>query len=226
MIADPRAPLPAAAGAATPRMRALAELARIVAEAPWTLSHAHRAAWHGAGLTDDDILHAIALAAFFGHLNRIADAVAVPLDYIVRQLPPHADPTTPALHPAPLLLSNAPALDLGTRRATAEALAAWETALFEREAALSRADRAAIAARVARLLGDGSAAVATTHTLPAPIARLAEQLTLAPWQLADASFAEPRVAGASDAHLFDIAITASTAGVRSRIRTALAALAR
>ena len=53
----------------------------MVTEEPRTLSRAHHDRAIDAGLSDDDILHAILLSAYFGHLNRIADAVAVPLDY-------------------------------------------------------------------------------------------------------------------------------------------------
>jgi hypothetical protein len=206
-------------------MQSLAELARLVAEAPWTLSAAHRTRWHAAGLADDDVLHAIALASYFGHLNRIADAVAVPLDYQVREVPPHADRTTPALAAAPRILSGATALDLASRRATDEALGTWEAALYERETPLPRADRTTIVALVARLLGDG-AVPPSAHALAPTIARLAEQVTLAPWQLGDESYGDLRSTGATDAYLFDIVITTTTAGVRSRIRTALTALAR
>src|SRR6185295_19034111 len=84
-----------------PRVRSLAELAATVTEAPWRLSRGVHERARDAGLTDDDVLHAIALAAYFGHLNRIADAVAVPLDYDVRHVPPRAEPAVPPLLAAP-----------------------------------------------------------------------------------------------------------------------------
>src|ERR1700729_250454 len=65
------------------RQRALVELVQLVTVTPWALDRAAHARWLAAGLTDDDVLHAIALSSYFGHLNRIADAVAVPLDYVV-----------------------------------------------------------------------------------------------------------------------------------------------
>ena len=64
----------------------------------------HRARSHAAGLDDAELLHAIALSAYFGHLNRIADAVAVPLDYDVRTSRRIADPRRPVpAAPAPLV---------------------------------------------------------------------------------------------------------------------------
>ena len=66
MIADPHA---VAARWPVPRVRALAALARAVTLTPWALTAADRAAAIAAGLDDEAILHAVALAAYFGHLN-------------------------------------------------------------------------------------------------------------------------------------------------------------
>jgi alkylhydroperoxidase family enzyme len=199
-----------------PRQRMLAEIARVVTETPWALSQDHHARARDAGLSDDDLLHAIALSSFFGHLNRIADAVAVPLDYEVQHLPPHAEPATPPLHRAPAPQRSTPALAIESRPATAAALTAWRDYLVARDPANLQ-----IAAWVAALLGDGE---------PAPddgsaLRRLVEQVTLAPWQLGDASFAPLRALGYDDTTLFDACAAASSFGVFSRIRVALTALA-
>jgi alkylhydroperoxidase family enzyme len=207
----------------------LAEIAMLVTEAPWALSPEHRARSHAAGLSDDELLHAIALAAFFGHLNRIADAVAVPLDYEVQHQPPHAEPATPALPRAPALRRGSPALAIDARPATAGALAAW------RDYVLARApENHAIAAWVAELLGDGGAAphVSGSGSGPGPapadapaLRALVEQVTLAPWRLDEAAFAPLRALGRDDVALFDACAAASTFGVMSRVRVALIALA-
>ncbi len=210
MIADPRAPLVDA----PPRFAALAELARLLAETPWALSVAHRVGWQAAGLTDEDILQAVILASYFGHLNRIADAVAVPLDYDVRLVPPHADPTTAPLAPAPAVVIGVPVLALASRTATHDALAAWAAHVFAAPHA------PAIRARVARLLGMPAEDVA----LDPEIGAFVDQLTLAPWQLGDASYTALRARGLDDAALFSLAMIASTAGMLSRIEVALTAL--
>lgn len=201
----------------------LAEIAMLVTEAPWTLSPEHRARSHAAGLSDDELLHAIALSAFFGHLNRIADAVAVPLDYEVRQPPPHAEPATPALPRAPAPRRGSPALAIEARPATAAAFAAW------RDYILARApENPVIAGWVAGLLGDGDAALGDAGPAPAdaPVLRaLVELVTLAPWQLDDVAFAPLRALGRDDAAVFDLCAAASTFGVMSRVRVALIALA-
>lgn len=176
-------------------------------------------------LDDDALLHTVALSAYFGHLNRIADAVAVPLDYEVELRPPPPDPHVPALAPAPYALTRPPALDLARRPATHAALAAWQTYVFERDAPLKRDDRASIASWVAAWLGDGTSASAVGGDSElAALQALARTITLAPWQLTDASFAPLRARGHDDATLFDVCVTASTAGVVSRIAVALRAL--
>lgn len=193
----------------------LAEIASAVTETPWALSPGHRARARDAGLSDADLVHAIALSSLFGHLNRVADAVAVPLDYEVRHLPSHAEPATPPLHRAPASRRGTPALAIESRPATAAALTAWRDYLVARNPANLQ-----IAAWVAALLGDGD---------PVPddgsaLRRLVDQVTLAPWQLGDASFAPLRAIGYDDAALFDACAAASSFGVFSRICVALTAL--
>jgi alkylhydroperoxidase family enzyme len=199
-----------------------------VTVAPWTLRR-------GSGVTDDELLHVVALSSYFGHLNRIADAVAVPLDYAVQLMPAPADPSVPALSPAPAPITQAPVLQLAARPATHAAIEAWRAYVLERDdkpPMLTLADRALIAAWVAEWLGDGvtpapdAASTATYRSLGdiELLRRLAETVTLAPWQLTDASYAGLRARGFNDAALFDVCVVASTAGVVSRIAVALGAL--
>jgi alkylhydroperoxidase family enzyme len=78
-----------------------------------------------------------------------------------------------------------------------------------------------IATAVAAWLGDGTAPVSDFDP---DIRALAEMVTLAPWQLVDGSFAALRARGFDDAALFEVCVVASTAGVGSRIRVALASM--
>jgi alkylhydroperoxidase family enzyme len=218
------------------RVRMLAELAIVVAEAPWRLSGEHLRRAHRAGLADDDVIHAVALASLFGHLNRIADAVAVPLDYAVRHSPPAADAAVPAWPAAPGWVGfdrsghEQPGLDLARRPATEVAIAAWRDYVMHRPAPLDAQQRALIARSVARLLGDARAVDGVddcaASDLDGPLIALAERVTLAPWQLGPASYAPLRAAGFDDAAVFDVCATASSAGAFSRIHVALAALSR
>ncbi|MBV8760949.1 MAG: hypothetical protein JO257_26885 [Deltaproteobacteria bacterium] len=223
LIADPRT-----ADTGLPRRQALLELAILVTAEPWTLSRHKLKQWHDAGLTDDDVLHGVALASYFGHLNRIADATAVPLDYEVRHTPAHADPSTPPWPEAAKLVTGRAAIDIASRPATAAALTEWKTYMFHRDAPLTRRQRTLIVRHVASWLGDGgisSPADLTANTLDDALRALARTVTLAPWQLGDASYADLRAAGFDDTMLFDVVATATTAGVSSRIAVALAALA-
>jgi len=205
----------------------IAELALLVTKSPWYLSRTHLTRARTAGLSDADVVHVIALAAYFGHLNRIADVVAVPLDYEVALMPPRADPSAPALEPAPTGLVGRPALDIATRVATANALAEWRTYIFQRDTPLSRRQRTLIARHVAAWLGDGGISLPTdltANTLDEALRKVAELVTLAPWQIDDASFEALRDNGFDDVALFDVCATASSAGVFSRIEVALIAL--
>ena len=226
-MTDPRA---VAARWPEPRLRAIAELACVATEAPWALSRAHHERARAAGLSDDEVLHAIALTALFGHLNRIADAVDVPLDYRVRREPPPTERAVPPFLAAPAPVDGAPVLDLARRPATAAALDAWMAYAARPSPALDAAARALIAAHVGRLLGDAAAAAAPAPTTLAGAERallaLAELITLAPWKLDAATYGPLRAAGLDDRGIFDACAVASAAGVRARIDVAVRALGR
>jgi alkylhydroperoxidase family enzyme len=209
-------------------MQALVELATLVTREPWSLSRGLLKKWHEAGLSDEDVLHAVSLAAYFGHLNRIADATAVPLDYEIRTLPAHADPAVAPWPLAPKLVAGRAAIDIASRPATATALTEWRTYMFHRDAPLTRRQRTVIARHVAAWLGDGGISPAddlTVNPLDEALRALAFEVTLAPWRLSDASFDTLRAAGFDDVALFDVCATAASAGVFSRLAVALAALA-
>ena len=205
-----------------PRQRALIELVLAVTREPWTLSPTDRERWHVAGLVDDDLVHAIALSSYFGHLNRIADAVAVPLDYAVAIAAPRADRSVSPLAAAPnVARTGRGELTLERRATTAAAIAAWRAYLDTKPGPLARDARVAIARWVAGWLGDSAESVDDGDR---DLHRLAELVTLAPWQLDDAAFEPLRARGFDDETLFDACITASSAGAFSRITVALAGL--
>lgn len=209
MIARPREPK------GTPRQRALIEVATAVTETPWRTQRT-------AELDDEALVHTIALSAYFNHLNRIADAVAVPLDYIVRHMPPATDAAVPALAPAPAAISGEAVLSLAQRPATAAAMGAWYEHVFDRDAPLTRSERTQIAGWVADWLG--APRYAEDDSADPDLHRLAEIVTLAPWQLSEAVYAPLRARGWDDEKLFDAVMTTSTAGLVSRIHVALVAI--
>ena len=225
MIADPHA---VATRWPVPRLQALAALARAVTEAPWSLTAADHAAARAADLDDAAILHAIALSAYFGHLNRIADVVAVPLDYDVRHRPPPIEAAVPPLAAAPAPIEEPPAIDLALRPATALALDAWRLELFERDPGwLSASRRLWLADHVARWLGaPAPEPAAAADGVEAELLELARVITLAPWQADDTALAPLRARGWDDEGLFAAAAVISTATVLARIEVALRALSR
>ena len=213
----------------SPRLAALVEVATLVSEQPWALSNAHRTRFHQAGLDDESLLQAVILSAFFGHLNRIADLTDVPLDYEVRHTPPRPNRDKPPFATAPKLVTGRTELTIAQRPNTAQALTQWRLYAFDRDAPLARRQRTVIARWVAEWLGDGtisSPADLTFNPLDEAIRVLAEQITLAPWKVIDASFAKLRSLGLTDAQLFDACAVTTTAGMFSRIDVALVGLAR
>lgn len=211
-----------------PRQRAIAELTIAITEAPWTLSRAHRERAHTASLSDEDILHLVALTSYFGHLNRIADVTGVPLDYEVALAAPAPDPDLPAWPSAPELVNGRPAIELSRRPATHAALAEWRKYIFHRDTPITRRQRVLLARWVATWLGDGTISPPTDLTVnptDEALRAFAELVTLAPWQIGEAHMQALRDAtGFDDAAIFDVTATITSAGVFSRIEVALAAL--
>ncbi len=211
-----------------PRQRAIAALTIAVTEAPWSLSRAHRDRAHVASLSDEDILHLVALTSYFGHLNRIADVTGVPLDYAVVLAAPPVDPSAPALRSAPQLVVGRPAIEMTRRPATHAALAEWRKYIFHRDTPITRRQRVLLARWVATWLGDGGISPPTDLTvnpLDEALRAFAERVTLAPWKIGEAELTTLRDAGFDDAAIFDVTATITSAGVFSRIEVALAALA-
>ncbi|NVB81419.1 MAG: hypothetical protein HOV81_23690 [Kofleriaceae bacterium] len=208
-------------------MKMIAELATIITAAPWTLTRRHLSRAHAAGLGDEDVLHVVTLASYFGHLNRIADATGVPLDYDVRRMPPAIDPSVEPWSAAPETLVGRPAIELARRPQTAAALAEWRSYVFYRDTPLTRRQRTLIARWVATWLGDGGISPPTDLTinpLDEVLRSVAEVITLAPWRISDETYVPLRAAGFDDATIFDVCATATSAGVFSRIEVSLAAL--
>jgi alkylhydroperoxidase family enzyme len=227
VIGDPRA---IAQGWPNPRLRMIAELTITVTEAPWRLTRQHLQQARKVGLTDEEVLHVITLSSYFGHLNRIADAVQGPLDYTVKLTPPQPDPTVAPWPIAPDLLVGRPAIDIARRPATANAFTEWKHYIFySHDTPLSRRQRTLIARWVAAWIGDGGISPPTDLTvnpIDDALRAVADVVTLAPWQLDDETYAPLREAGFDDAGIFDVCATATSAGVFSRIEVALIALAR
>lgn len=217
-------------------MRELARLAVAITEAPWSLRPSDLSRARAAGFSDEVVLHVVVLSALFGHLNRVADAVGIELDYPGPIRPPHAEPATPPyLRPDPAVWPDpdAPrALELSMRPGAVEALAAWRAHALLRDAPLTRPQRALIAHAVAERLGDAATVralqpLSAVGPLEEALIAAADTVTLAPWRLGRETVDRLRAAGlAEDEAVFDALATAAGCTVFSRIRVALAALGR
>src|SRR5262249_51908059 len=140
-----------------------------------------------AGVDDAAVLHAILQTSLFGHLNRIADAVGVEVDYPDSFDAPHVEPATPPyLWPecAPDPHTSRP-IELNSRPGTIELLSAWRGYSIDRDSgALSCQDRGLIASAVAVRLGDATVTTVEPRTsLQTALVDLADVVTLAPWNL-------------------------------------------
>lgn len=211
-------------------VRALVRIAVAVTEQPWAITGAELERARDAGLDDAGVLHAVLQASLFGHFNRIADAVGVELDYPNSFGAPHVEPATPPY----LWATSAPdphaarPIELADRPGAVDLAQAWERYALDRDAPLTRTQRAVVAAAVAARLGDTTTQpVAPATGLEEALVDLADIVTLAPWRLGPPAYARVRELGLSDdAAVFDAVATASSVGVFSRIRVTLAALAR
>ena len=227
MVIDPRAVADRHPDAT---VRALVRLAVAVTEQPWAMTGAELDRARAAGLDEARVLHAVLQAALFGHFNRIADAVGVDLDYPDSFGAPHVEPATPPyLWPTSAPDPHAPRpIELTSRPGAVDLATAWERYALDRDAPLTRRQRAVVAAAVAARLGDAAKPPLTPETdLERALVDLADLVTLAPWRLGPAAYTRIRQLGmADDSAVFDAVATASSAGVFSRIRVTLAALAR
>ena len=225
MIAEPWA---LAERSADPLVGAVANVVRLITEAPWRLGPADRARTQAAGLPDESLVQVVLLSSFFGHLNRVADAVGIELDYPAVVKPPPVDLATPPyLRPPPAEWSgDIQSAAVPLRPGVVEPLAAWRAHALERAAPLDRRQRALIAYAVAERLGDFTTEPAAPGSaLDAALVATADEVTLAPWRLGAGTVDRLREAGLQDdVVLFDAIATAAACTTFSRIRVALAAL--
>jgi alkylhydroperoxidase family enzyme len=212
---------------APPRARALAGLASLLTEAPWTVDGGDLDRLRDAGVSDEGVVQAVTIAAMFNHLTRVADATAIDFDYatalprveIDRAQPPLPRPE-PAEWPIP-----APRLPLSLRPGTADAIAAWRAYAFAEGDGLSTRDRAVLARTAAFHVCD--AAGVAEHGDPPRTAReealaaFAAKLTVAPWQQKEADLAPLRGLGLSDRGVLHAIAVVGLQNTLSRLRLAL-----
>jgi alkylhydroperoxidase family enzyme len=219
---------------AEPRERALAGLATLLTEAPWTLEPEDLDRLRAAGVSEEGIEQAITVAAFFNYFPRVADGTGIEFDYESPLPRISIDPTREA-SPRPLPGTWNPAVDgsrlpVFPRRPHAERpLAAWRAYLFERDAPLSRRERKVVARAAAAELCDPGALACWHDASPGSareeaLATYARKLTLTPWAAGARDLEPLRAEGLSDAAILDVITLAAHQNAISRMHHGLAAL--
>jgi len=214
----------------TPTDAALLGLATSVTQHPWALERADHDRARAAGLGDGTILQAVILSAYFNYLNRVADAVDIEFDYESALPRPDRDPLRESVpRPSRESWPTAPAfgLRLADRPGTAEAFDRWRAYVLEREAPLSRRDRAVLARAVAGSLCDGRTVEDLGDAAPRSareeaLAGYAEVLTATPWRLDEDQLHGLRGLGLDDRGLLEVISVASFQNTASRLRLILA----
>jgi alkylhydroperoxidase family enzyme len=214
----------------TPRQRALARLAALLTEAPWTVDAGSLARLREAGLTDGNIVQATAISAVFNHLTRVADATGIEYDY-ASDLPRIQVDT--AREPVPRPPTDEwprpeHRLDLAPAEVR-KAIDAWRGYALRPTATLDARDRAVLARASAFHTCDAAGVEAFAEGEPrsareAALAAFAEKLTVTPWRMAEADLAALRVLGLDDRDLLHAIALVGLANALSRLTLALGPL--
>ena len=222
-----------ALGARSPRERALAGLAAVMSEAPWTLTPEDLDRLRAVGLSDEGVVQAVTIGGVFNYVTRVADGIGLEFDYesplprlqvdtSVEALPRPEPDAWPTLDPRP-------ALTLGHRPATEAAFARWSAYVFDRDAPLARRDRAVLARAAAWSVCDRAGVASFADAAPASprevvLAAYATKLTLTPWRMTEADLAPLRAEGLDDAGVLDVVSLVALQNTLSRMRLALGAV--
>jgi hypothetical protein len=189
----------------------IVRMAIAVTEAPWSVTR-------DPSLDPAIAEHVVLQASLFGHLNRIADAVDVPNDYPDDFGAPHVDPTTPLYAFAPEVIACDAKITLPN---VADALAAWRSHAFDRDAPLLRNERTVIRGLASRSLGEKVDAPTPATEREHALAAVTDIVARAPWRLNPLTYAPLYALGFDHVAVFDAIATASTAVTMSRIAVAL-----
>ncbi len=213
-----------------PRQRALAGLATLVTEVPWTVVGEDLARVRAAGVSEEGVVQAVTIAALFNHLTRVADATGVEPDYASPlprlQIDTRREPVPRperAKWPAP---PASPRLPLSLRPVTQAALERWGAFMRMPTEALSARERAVLGRATAFHLCDEAGLAAWGDAQPgtereATLAAFAETLTVAPWRLTEASLTPLRRLGLEDRDLLHAICVVGYQNVESRLRLVL-----
>jgi alkylhydroperoxidase family enzyme len=221
-----------ALGGRSPRERALAGLASLMSEAPWTLRRDDLDRLRAVGLSEEGLVQAVTIGGIFNYVTRVADGIGLDFDYesplprmeidaSLEPLPRPERSAWPALDPRP-------AATLHLRPASEAVFARWQGYAFDREGQLDRRDRAVLRRATAFAVCDEAAVIEVEGASPASpreitLAAYATKLTLTPWRMTEADLAPLRAEGLDDAGILDVVSVVALQNTLSRIRLALGA---
>lgn len=208
------------------RHRALAGLATLLTEAPWTVGAEDFERVRAAGVSEEGLVQAITIAALFNHLTRVADATGVEPDYVSPLPRMQVDASRePVPRPPRERWPSAPAAKLSyeLRPATRAAMAGWGDYMRTPTPALPAHARAVVGRAVAYQLCDEAGLAAWGDAKPGTegeslLAAFAETLTVAPWRMNEASLAPLRRLGLEDKDLLHVIALVGFQNAESRLR--------
>jgi alkylhydroperoxidase family enzyme len=213
-----------------PRERAIAGLAALLTEAPWTVEAADLDRLRSAGVTDEGIVQTVTIAAAFNHLTRVADGTGIEPDYASPLPRIQIDASRQAVpRPARAHWPARPAgarLPLALRPGTQAAFAAWGAYVRAPSGALSERDRAVIGSAAAAGSCDEVGVASWGGVTPesareVALARYATLLTEAPWRVGSTALEPLRALGLDDRGLLDVIGLVGTQNMESRVTLAL-----
>lgn len=220
MVRDP------SAVSLAPRQRALAGLATLLTEAPWTMRGDDLAHVHAAGVSEEGVVQAVTIAALFNHLTRVADATGIEPDYVSPLPRIQVDasrepiPRPERAHwPTP---PTAPRLSLALRPATKAVLERWGDYMRTPTQAFPARERAVVGRAVAFQLCDEVGLAAWDDARPdtereASLASFAEVLTVAPWRMTESALTPLRRLGFEDRDVLHVIALVGYQNVMSRL---------
>jgi hypothetical protein len=175
-------------------------------------------------------VQAVIVASMFNCFTRVADATGIDFDYtspLPRLTVDHAREPLPRPEPGSWPKRGPiPGLSMTLRPASQAALARWSEYVFERDAPLSRRDRAVLARTVAQHVCDSVGVESRPDAAPRDnreeaLAAYAQKLTLTPWRMSASDLQPLRNEGLDDRGILDVISVIALENVLARLRLAL-----
>jgi uncharacterized protein YciW len=201
-----------------------------VTETPWLVVPEDRYRLRSVGISDEGIVQAACVAAFFNYVTRIADGTGLEWDYESPLPRVQIDRSRAAVERPPRdrwpSMGSRPLASLSLRPQTQQSLAQWDAYMFERDAPLTRRQRAIISRAAAWETCDQSGADRWPDADPRndaerALVSYARRLSNAPWSVGEADLLPLRELGLDDRGLLDVISLVAYQNTLSRLALAL-----